>query len=310
MLLVLLGCMLSLGGAASAKEVITGLRTWKFTDGSELRAGLRTAKDGKAVLTTSHRNPPIPFEKFIPEHRKILEAIVSGEVELLEDPRSGVGNYISVKTEAPDQVLRLAVIGRERIWTRKDGKTAKGSLLNITDDEIHLLIADSIWKMRVADMTVADLDYLEGINRGTEQAIPARLDVPGFLPVPGDKPGHIRLSVDGARFMDSKPVISFEDALARAKAEISSKMAATAWSLHQVQEKKVVAIAYQEKRIAGCPPGKWRSCYQITFTIAERKIAEARRAFPANADVSGTCYFVYFDDGLPLDQKFIPAETK
>ena len=47
--LLLMAFMLGVAGQVRAKEVITGLRTWKFTDGSELRAGLRTAKDDSAV---------------------------------------------------------------------------------------------------------------------------------------------------------------------------------------------------------------------------------------------------------------------
>jgi len=305
--LLALAGLFFLTGQGWGKEVITGLRTWRFTDGSELRAGLHTAKDGNAVLTTNNRKPPIPFGKFIPEHRKILEQVAGGEVELLEDPRSGVQNYISVRTEDPDWVLRHSLIGRERGWTRRDGKTAKGSLVNITDDEIHLLIGDTIWKMMVADMSDADLAYLDGINRGTEQAFPARLDVSLYLPVPAGKDGHMNLWIDGARFMDSKPVLNFEGALAKAKAEISAKMAPTAWSLRQVEEAKVGPIEYHEKRMPGYSAGDGRVCYEITFDIAERKMSEAIRHFPANAG-NGTCTFVYFDDGLPPRSKFKPIQ--
>ncbi len=303
-------CMLGTAGRLAAKDVITGLRTWRFTDGSELRAGLRTARDGNAVLRTDSPKPPIPFDKFIPDHRKILEQVAGGEVELLDDPRSGMGNYLSVKSDDMDWLLRYSVIGRERVWTRKDGKTAKGALLNISDDEVHLLIGDAVWKMMVADLEAADLVYLDGINRGAEQVFPARLEVTFQLPVPGGKPGHTSLWIDGSRFMDSKPTINFEGALAKAKAEISAKMASTVWSLREVKEEKIAPIEYHEKRMAGYSAGDGRACYEITFTIAERKVADACRLFPANADASGRCTFVYFDDGLPPQGKFNPAGNK
>jgi hypothetical protein len=299
-----------LGTASQAKEVITGLRTWRFTDGSELRGGLRSVKDGSAILGTSGPKPPIPFEKFIPEHRKILEQVANGEVELLDDPRSGVQNTISIGDGGTDQVLRYSIIGRERVWTRKDGKTAKGRLVNITDDEIHLLIGGDIWKMMVADMDAADLAYLDGINRGTEQAFPARLDVSFSLPAPDGKQGYTALWIDGARFMDSKPGLNFEGALAKAKAEISSKMAATAWSLREVKEEKIGPIEYHEKRMAGYSAGNGRSCYAITFTISGSKVADARRHFPVNIDGTGACTFIYFDDGLPPESNFQPVGTK
>ena len=310
----LMACMMALPlleGYAAAKEVIIGLRTWKFTDGTELRAGLYTAKDGKAVLTTNNRKPPIPFDKFIPEHQKILEAVASGEIELLEDPRSGVENTISVKTTDPDRVLKYSVIGLERTWTRKDGKAAKGCLVNITDDEIYLLIGDAIWRMMVSDLGPADLAYLDGINSGTEIAVPARVRVDGpSLPVPGNKPGHMELWIDGARFLDSKPTLDFEGALAKAKAEISAKMAETAWSLMDVVEYRVDVEGYLVRPPPSVPPDSWRRCYQVTFDIADRKMHDAVRLLPDNADASGRCCFVYFDDGLPPQKKLIPPDPK
>lgn len=302
--------MLACVGIASAKDVITGIRTWKFTDGTELRAGLRSVKDGSAVLGVKKSNSPIGFEKFVPEHRDILEKVASGEIELLDDPRSGMGNTLSAGSGSTEWVLVHSAIGRERIWTKKDGKTAKGSLVNITDDEIDLLIGNIIWKMKVSDLGDADLAYLDGINRGTEEVVPGRINLPFSLPGPGKQEGHVDLWIGGARFMDSRPSMTFEDALAKAKEEISSKLASTAWKLSEVMDMKVGTSEYLEKRIAGYPSGKFRSCYQVRFTISERKISDARRFFPDNVDSVGRCYFVYFDDGLPPEQKFIPKETK
>src|SRR5687768_16870343 len=135
--------MLVSSAALHAQKQITGVRTWELADGTKQRASLWITKAGKLRLTgEDEKMREMTEEQFSEKHREIIREVKAGNLKVTG--RIGkIQSLLFVPTNDPKWVEDLdfsRICGENRKWIRKDGKSVEGELVNVTDDEIHLLI--------------------------------------------------------------------------------------------------------------------------------------------------------------------------
>jgi len=295
-------------GELAGQETATGIRTWRFTDGAQLRARFKELKDGVVAFSWTADNPKIALDRLVPEHRTIVESLASGAIRRAD--------HIGIDTFPEDEKVRGWVkdfinggmlFGEDRKWKKSDGKTAVGALCNITDDEIHIFIQGAVWKIAVSDLSPEDLDYLEGIRNREELVFPRQMRFP-FFPVDYDSAKFEGNSwIPWERFADAKTTrLTFEQITADAVKKLSGKVDPKYWVMRGVEEQPIAISPGIAKNIPHYTPVAVRKAYRVSFELEEHKIAAGRKAFPGCVDEGGRCHFVYLDDGLAPEFSVTP----
>ncbi|HVJ45092.1 MAG TPA: hypothetical protein VM511_01825 [Luteolibacter sp.] len=276
---------------------ITGVREWVFTDGSKQRARMNVW-EGKVWIGGDGRAPlKKEIDRTIPEQRAIAEGLETGKIHIEHPPVA-----FSIKTpEGEIEVHTFPfdsnLVGKERTWTRTDGKTAAGTLLNMADDEISVRIGNTAWRLEVSSLSPEDRAYLDRMLRGQEPVYPLGVKCPvhGY----GGDPGP--LAISGEKFCAAdKPSITFEKALDLAWEELGAKVDRRAWKLYAFQEHPFGVEEAQAKKMPGLPADRIRRGYQACFAIDESKVKSVQEKLGGRVTENGWYWVYLLDDGTSL----------
>lgn len=161
--------VLCLGQGMAEPEVITGVRTWHMADGKSRRLKLiQLSPDGRFAYfhdgKAKGKIPPVAIDALVPEERKIMEQLHAGALVLCKEPGLSMRPDMPVG-KAPELIPQLQA-GEAREWRHSSGKSVQARLVNLTDDDVSLLTGESISRVALADLSEADLKYLEGLKKG------------------------------------------------------------------------------------------------------------------------------------------------
>ncbi|MEK7951965.1 hypothetical protein [Luteolibacter soli] len=157
------------GQAMAETTVITGVRTWHMTDGKSRRLKLiMLTPDGKHAYFSDGKNkgqiPAVAVESLVPEEREVLEGVHSGKVTLCKV--EGLSMQLSWPTgKAPEYLVGLQA-GEAREWKHVSGKAIQARLVNLTDDDVSLLVGETFSLVAIRDLSEADRQHLEKVKRG------------------------------------------------------------------------------------------------------------------------------------------------
>lgn len=293
-------------GNASAElkpgDKITGVREWKFTDGTKKRARINISRKGEIWVGGDGRVPfKVEVDRSVPEQKEILQMVESQKVELV---RPVIGFSITTpvgEVDVEDPFTFDRFMGFEREWHRNDGKVVKGALLNVADDEISLKIGNSAWKVPVVSLSEEDKSYLDRVIRDKERLVPWRVDLEytGFGNGDFDE---APIWLPGERFFEtSGPRISFEDAIRVASDHLAQKLDRKNWTVQSVTENTstlLPAVAAKIPDLKEKPVGRG---YQILFSI-EKNISAAKLKLGL-VSWNGWHSVYVLDDGTVMDFK-------
>jgi hypothetical protein len=158
-----------LGQVMAETAVITGVRTWHMTDGKSRRLRLiMLAPDGKHAYFHDGKNkgqiPPVAISSLVPEERALLEGLHAGTVALCKV--DGLSMQLNMPTGKAPEYLEGLKAGDTREWKHVNGKSIQARLVNLTDDDVSLLVGESISLVAIRDLSDADREHLEKVKRG------------------------------------------------------------------------------------------------------------------------------------------------
>lgn len=294
--------MLASSTALLAQKQITGVRTWELADGTKQRASLWITKVGKMSFTgEDEKMRVVKEEQFSEKHREIVREVKAGNLKIA-DRVGKIQSLVSVPTNDPKWVEDLdfsRMCGEKRKWLRKDGKSVEGELVNITDDEIHLLIKGEVWKVSVEDLSEDDRAYLDRAVAGEVNAQVKKVDFPEreFFVYGEEKIANRWIS--GERFMDDlKPRITMEQAAQIACNRLLEHVKRDEWRIKEVQEFPIVPRPFTFLSDGKVGRGPCRSCFIVRFDLAETAVKKLQKVFPySRGRTSWELAIHLFDDG-------------
>lgn len=164
---------------------VTGIRTWKFVDGTSARFAVEDVR-GNVVdcYLGQGQRAKRPFAAFAPDDQKQLEKIRKRQVRVVDvnDTRIavdlitpvGIPPYPSDPKERPEEYFTQHSAGLPRNWTRADGKTVEGSLLSVADDQLAIWIGNRSYAVPVEFLDQESLDYVQRVLKREELLFPIR----------------------------------------------------------------------------------------------------------------------------------------
>lgn len=164
---------------------VTGIRTWKFVDGTSARFAVEDVR-GNVVdcYLGQGQRAKRPFAAFAPDDQKQLEKIRKRQVRVVDanDTRIavdlitpvGIPPYPSNPKERPEHFLTYHPVGLPRQWTRADGKTVEGSLVSVADDQLAIWIGNRSYAVPVEFLDQESLAYVQRVLKREEMLMPIR----------------------------------------------------------------------------------------------------------------------------------------
>lgn len=265
-------------------EVTTGSRTWSMADGSTRK--LRFVAFGNRpneVATFQSGSAPggIPLTRFSAESRDFLEAIRDGRIKLLKTPG------LSAEADFPTgpllkQQIRAYRVGDLREWSHRNGRKVRGSMINLNDEVVSLLIGEQVWNLRLGDVSDADQLYLKEVKTGRARTVPLNVSFGGHS-WDGGRERHITAKgheVIGEPANDRR----FEEARAKSIESVRAKLDEDHWEFHQLSESPI----HKQPMIGWsflAPPdpreiGPATVFYQATFRLTAEGRAKAAAIWP------------------------------
>ncbi|WP_050029318.1 hypothetical protein [Verrucomicrobium sp. BvORR034] len=164
---------------------VTGIRTWKFVDGTSARFAVKDVRGNVVECFFGQRERIMrPFTAFAPEHQKELEKIRKRQVRVVDfnDARIGfdlvtpvgIPPYPSNPKQRPEEFFTEHPAGLPRQWTRTDGKAVEGSLLSVADDQLAIWIGSRSYAVPVEFLDQESLDYVQRVLKREEMLMPIR----------------------------------------------------------------------------------------------------------------------------------------
>lgn len=287
---------------------ITGVREWVFADGSKERARIRVWEGKVWVGGDGRQSWKKEIDRSIPGQKEILEGIEAGRIHMVA-PKI----QYSVKTPSgdidPSNYERPELqVGKEREWMRTDGKSAKGALFNLADDEIAIIIGDQVWKIPVVSLGLEDRAYLDRVARDEEQLYPFSVSCPRII-YANNEFEEAPLRISGERFLDAPAVpISFEEVYKRVDERLSAKVDRKSWELFKMTEHTFTLRPEASEKVKGWNPATFRRGYQVCFQINESKVGLVKEKLGNRVSPNGWYWEYVLDDGTFLDIRLLPKK--
>lgn len=235
--------------APKSVPLITGIRTWRFVDGTSLRFAVLEVR-GEVVncRVAGGKRASRPLSAFAPEHKADLEKIRKQEVKVAEDTGAGIPRHsitpVGVPpfapnlSERPEEYMTRNPVGLPRKWTRTDGKTVEGCLLNVTDDQVAIWINNRSYPVPVDMLDKDSLDYLQRTLKGEELMIPLKFEWGSASLAEAEGNWTFRAYVPNDRAaIGYKNAVTFEVAFTKAREFMEEKVGDLSyWKLEKVEE--------------------------------------------------------------------------
>ena len=227
-----------LGQVMAETTVITGVRTWHMTDGKSRRLKLlQLSPDGKFAYfhdgKAKGQIPPVAITSLVPEERALLEGLHAGTVSLCKV--EGLSMLPNMPTGKVPEHLEGLQAGETREWKHVNGKSIQARLVNLTDDDVSLLVGETVSLVAIRDLSDADREHLEKVKGGkgtTSSAAPLEVVNHGW-----DGGPRYSASVSAERFAVLAELGSgFEKALDAALKAAGEKLQEGTWEFQSLRE--------------------------------------------------------------------------
>lgn len=292
--------------------VVTGSRKWRMADGSEQRLRLtgffqKNVAYGRFSSSTS--NTSFPLERFAKEEQEVFSAVKKGDLKLVTtsglsmNPDFPVGK-LTVETRRAYRYW----LGESRTWEKTDGKRVESRLICLTDEDVSLLIGDTVGRVSLNDLAPADLDYIERLKRGEARVYPEYVQIlqHGW----GNAPSN-RARLAGERYVGLvKQGSNFEAALAGAISHVSTKLERSKWNLVAFTEQKVhpPSEMYPPSINFGNTPEPTPFYYIAEFSLLKDGEEKSRAIWPYNTTPRSWRGSPMLQIYVMADGEIVPAE--
>lgn len=258
-------------------RITTGTRDWRMRDGSIKRLRfINFTNNGKSaeILEPGNRSV-VSLLKFAEEEQEVFKALKDGSLKLVTTPDLCMEpNFPNGKLKWVEGILHYC--GALRTWENANGKHIKARLICLTDMDVSLLMAgDTVGRVRLDNLSPADLAYLERIKSGAEPLYADRKIWPhiGW----GDADYRIMLEITGehaAALADKGS--DFENALASVLQHVASKLEPNQWELDSFVEDH----SFELNRPGSGDQKKCAFLYTARFAIDKSVKEKAREYWP------------------------------
>lgn len=287
LLLVLgLGSMVAAGeGADTNAEIVTGARTWRMADGTTKRLRFTgfTKNENYGLFQSGNAAPGgKAFKDFAVEEQSAFAAFRSGRLTLVSTPGLCI-NPDFPTGKLPDWMKEDPQfwLGETRTWENSRGKRIEARLICLTDEDVSLLIGETVSRVPLRELSAADISYLLRLKVGGQRTYSDKVNI-GHISWDGGEPYTVAISGEKYAAL-AKQGSNFEEALkaairhAKSKQEVSSleleSFTETLWpppnGTHSFDTQK--AIPQNEER---------PYLYVAGFSIQKSAEAETRRIWP------------------------------
>ena len=256
--------------------VITGVRTWHMTDGKARRLRLiQLSPDGKFAYFHDGKSkgqiPPVAIDLLVPEERTLLEGLHAGTVTLCKV--KGLSMLPNMPTGKVPEIVETLQAGETREWKHANGKSIQARLVNLTDDDVSLLVGETISLVALKDLSDADRKHLEtvkGGNAALASAGPIEVVNQGW-----DGSPSYSASVGAERFAELAELGSgFETVLDAVLKAAEEKLPEGKWEFLSLRE-YTCHRPHQVKADAKLP-----LLYEASFILEPAGVRGAREAWP------------------------------
>jgi hypothetical protein len=290
-LFALAGCGLLLAGVGMADEaggLTTGSKPWKMADGSTQRLRLvKLAGDRGEFQAQAGAVGKMPLSLFAPEEQKIFTELEAGSLKLVATPGLNLHPDMPPGKITADFFEAFTYwIGEKRSWQRKDGKKLEACLINLTEDRVSLIVRDTIYNLPIADLSVADHDYLSRLKRGEARMYAERVDI-GGMGYGGTPAGNHIVSIPGEHYAALSGKEDFEKALQAVMDHVGSRLKKDEWSLDSFTEERTdKPIPPRSYHAAPVPAGEGNELtppvYVAEIKLKNQAVRDAERHWPAS----------------------------
>jgi hypothetical protein len=267
---------LCFGHALAEPTVITGVRTWHMADGKSRRLKLvMLSPDGKFAYFHDGKSkgqiPPVAITLLVPEERALLEGLHAGTVTLCKV--EGLSMQLHMPTGNAPEYLEGWKAGETREWRHVNGKSIQARLVNLTDDDVSLLVGEAITLVAIRDLSDVDREHLEKLKRGNAamaSAAPLEVVNHGWNGGPG-----YSASVSAERFAALAELGSgFEKALDAALKAAGEKLPEGKWEFVSLRE----YTSHRPRLVSA--DAKLPLLYEASFVLEAAGVRAAKEVWP------------------------------
>ena len=267
---------ISLGQAMAETAVITGVRTWHMTDGKSRRLKLlQMSPDGNFAYFHDGKSkgqiPPVAINSLVPEERALLEGLHAGTVKLCKV--EGLSMQLNMPTGKVPELIEGLHAGETREWKHVNGKSIPARLVNLTDDDVSLLVGETVSLVAIRDLSEADRDYLDKLKGGktpTASAAPLEVINHGW-----DGGPTYSASLPAERFaVLAEQGSGFEKALDAALKAAGEKLPEGAWEFQSLKESNSVRPNHVKA------DAKLPLLYEATILLEPAGVRAAKEVWP------------------------------
>ena len=225
-------------GVKGNEKLLTGSRQWRMMDGSTRRLRFIEFTDqGKSGVF----QPPVG-----PSENKLLGAFAKEEQEIFAALKNGTHKIVAIpglclNPDFPSGKLERGAMmegdywyGETRSWVNTAGKRVTARLICLTDEDVSLIVGDSVARVPLANLSAPDLTYLARLKLGQADLFAGQvmLNSPSWENSP-----DFRFAITGEHYAAlAKRKGDFEGALASALRHVGSKLKKGDWELESFSE--------------------------------------------------------------------------
>jgi hypothetical protein len=291
--------------ARAEPQIITGARTWRMADGSAQR--LRFVGFTRNEQFANFQYGTKPLSAFSTEDQAVFAALKNGSLKLTTTPGLCMHpNFPNGKLD-PRMTGDSPWTGETRTWQNISGKRIVARLVCLTDEDVSLLIGDSVGRVPLKDLVPADLAYLERLKGDVERNFAAKVEIGGGG---WDGGPYYTISISGEKYASlAKQGSHYEEALAAVLRHVSSKLDREKWELDSFTEARTRPPGgpHSPGTLPGTPEES-PYCYTAEIFLKKSAEEEARRKWPLTTSPPSWRGEPMLRIHLMADGEIIPAE--
>lgn len=263
----------------------TGARQWQLSDGKSLRLRfIGFVNDGKSATFKSSDSASFikPLSVFTKEEQAVFDSLKSGSLKLVDTPGLCLNpNFPTGKLDPEARENGRYWYGETRFWENAGGKRVKARLVSLTDEDVSVVVEDSVARISLAVLSAPDLAYLDQVKRGKAVFFADRV----MLTTSSWENSRLfRFMISGEHYAAlAEGKGDFETALASALRHVGSKLKKGDWELERFSEVEISAPVHPRiGNVIVSNRTRKPCCYEAKFILTKNAEKEARNLWPWN----------------------------